>query len=242
MHSSIRLVLIYLEVSKMSIKKIAVTSSVLLLGLSSQSFAEVSMNIGVTSNYIWRGVSQTDDAPAISGGLDWSGATGLYAGTWVSNVDFGPGTSPYELDLYGGYAGEVGDFGYDVGLIYYTYDSDDDANFLELGLSGSWQFLSAGLNYTLTGDADKDTSAFVDGDMYYFIGLSFDLPEDYGVGFTYGGYAFENDGLPGIEDYTHFQADLSKSAGEFGDVTLSLSDTDIDDDDMKFFVSWGKSF
>ncbi len=106
----------------MKIKTTALACSMACMGLSAPVLAEVSMNIGATSNYIWRGVSQTDDAAAISGGLDWSGATGLYAGTWVSNVDFGPDTSPYELDLYGGYAGEVGDFGYDVGLIYYTYD------------------------------------------------------------------------------------------------------------------------
>jgi uncharacterized protein (TIGR02001 family) len=227
----------------MQSKTTALAVSLALLGLSAPVFAEVSMNIGATSNYVWRGVSQTDDSAAISGGLDWSGATGLYAGTWVSNVDFGPGTSPYELDLYGGYAGEFGDFGYDVGLIYYTYDSDDDANFLELAASGSWKFLSAGLNYTLNGDADEDTSPFVNGDLYYYGALSFDLPEDFNVGLTLGSYAFENDGVNGAEyDYTHYQADLTKSAGDFGDVTLSLSDTDYDDDDMKFFISWAKTF
>lgn len=223
--------------------KIALVCGAAILGASTQSMAEVSMNIGATSNYIWRGISQTSDAAAISGGLDWSGATGLYAGTWVSNVDFGGCCeTSYELDLYGGYAGQVGDFGYDLGLIYYAYDEDDDANFLELGLSGSWQFLSAGLNYTLDGDADDDTSPFVEGDLYYYAGASFDLPEDFSVGLTLGKYSFENDGEPDVEDYTHYQADLTKSAGDFGDVTLSLSDTDLDDDDMKFFVSWAKTF
>ena len=220
--------------------------SIALLGLSAPAIAEVSMNIGATSNYVWRGVTQTDDKAAISGGLDWSSDSGLYAGTWVSNVDFGgPDTSPYELDLYGGYAGEAGDFGYDAGLIYYTYENDDDANFLELGLSGSWKFLSAGLNYTLSSDVDDTAGAeqFIEGDLYYFAGLSFDLPEDFGVGFTIGHYSFEDDGVGGADlNYTHYQADLSKSAGDFGDVTLSLSDTDIDNDDMKVFVSWAKTF
>jgi uncharacterized protein (TIGR02001 family) len=226
----------------MKIKQTVAACSVAFMGLSAPVLAEVSMNIGATSNYIWRGVTQTDDAAAISGGLDWSGATGLYAGTWVSNVDFGPGTSAYELDLYGGYAGEAGDFGYDIGLIYYTYDSDDDANFLELGLSGSWKMLSAGLNYTLNGDADEDTAAFVSGDLYYYGGLSFDLPEDFNVGLTIGRYTFENDGVLADLNYNHYQADLSKSAGDFGDVTLSLSGTNIDDENAKFFVSWAKTF
>ncbi len=204
------------------------------------------MNIGATSNYIWRGISQTSDAAAISGGLDWSDASGLYAGTWVSNVDFGACCeTSYELDLYGGYAGKVGDFGYDAGLIYYTYDQDDDANFLELALSGSWQFLSAGLNYTVSSDVEETAAAetFIEGDLYYYVGASFDLPQDFSVGLTLGSYSWEDDGVGGADlDYTHYQADLSKSAGDFGDVTLSLSDTDIDNDDMKFFVSWSKTF
>ena len=232
----------------MKIKTTALAVTVALAGLSAPAFAEVSMNIGVTSNYVWRGVTQTDDKAAISGGLDWSGDTGLYAGTWASNVDFGKddqgnNITPYELDLYGGYAGEVGDFGYDVGLLYYTYDSDANANFLELGVSGSWKFLSAGVNYTLNGDANENTDPFVEGDLYYYGALSFDLPEDFNISLTAGSYNFENDGVNGEEyDYSHYQADLTKSAGDFGDVTLSLSDTDITNDDMKVFVSWAKTF
>lgn len=226
----------------MKMKKIALACGVAMLGMSVQSFADISMNIGATSNYIWRGVTQTDDGAAISGGLDWSHDSGFYVGNWVSNVDFGPGTSPYEHDLYGGFAGEISDFGYDAGLIYYMYDSDDDANFLEASLSGSWKFLSAGVNYTLDGDADDDTSAFVDGDIYYHAGVSFDLPENFSVGLTGGRYSFENGGEPGVTSYNHALLDISRSAGDFGDVTLSVSDTDLDDDDVKFLVSWSKTF
>lgn len=220
----------------MKLKKIALACSVALLGMSAQTFAEVSMNVGVTSNYIWRGVTQTNDAAAVSGGVDWSGESGLYAGAWASNVDFGPGTSPYELDLYGGYAGEISDFGYDVGLIYYTYDGDDDANFLEAALSGSWKFLSAGVNYTVSADTDSH-----EGDLYYYGGVSFDLPENFSIGATVGKYDFDD---PAADDYAHYSLDLTKSAGDFGDVTLTLTDTDIDidQDDMKAVVSWSKTF
>jgi len=233
----------------MKVKKIALACGLAMLGMSVQSFAEISMNIGATSNYIWRGVTQTDDGAAISGGIDWSHDSGFYVGNWVSNVDFGPGTSPYEHDIYGGYSGEISDFGYDVGLIYYMYDSDDDANFLEAALSGSWKFLSAGVNYTLDGDADDDTSAFVDGDIYYYGGASYDLPEDFSVSLTVGRYSFENNDEPGVTSYNNVLLSLSKSAGDYGDVTLSVSDTDLDDaddpnedDDMRFSVSWSKTF
>ena len=258
----------------MNVNKLALACGVAMLGLSSIAAAEVSMNIGVTSNYIWRGVTQTGDAAAVSGGFDWSNASGLYAGTWASNVDFSadveetvtvqatdsggdtytydyvntykdPSLTAYELDLYGGYAGEIAGFGYDAGLIYYTYDSDADANFLELALAGSWQMLSFGLNYTLSSDVNDtpDAEVIIDGDMYYYAGASFDLPQDYSVGLTVGQYAFEDDGVNGADlDYTHYQIDISKSAGDFGDVTLSVSDTDMSNDDMKFFASWSKSF
>ncbi|MEN8166619.1 MAG: TorF family putative porin [Pseudomonadota bacterium] len=214
----------------MKMKKIALACGVVMLGASAQSFAEVSMNIGATSNYIWRGVTQTGDDAAISGGLDWESAMGLYAGTWVSNVSGG-----YELDLYGGYAGEVGEFGYNAGLIYYAYDEDADADFAELLFDASWNVLSGGIYYTVSADNND-----AEGDLYYYFGLDFDLPQDFAIGGVIGRYDFDAGG-----DYTHYQVDLSKSAGDFGDVTLSLSDTDMDaglDEDVRFFVSWSKGF
>jgi uncharacterized protein (TIGR02001 family) len=206
------------------------------------------MNIGVTSNYIWRGMTQTNNSTAFSGGLDWESAAGFYAGTWISEAG-----DDYEMDLYGGYGGSIGDFGYGVGLIYYGYSQDLDADFAELGLSGSYAMLSFGLDYTITSDTD-DTSAaeqFIDGDMHYYLGASFDLAEDYALGLTIGQYAWEDDGIGGADfDFTYYQVDLTKSAGDFGDVTLSLSDSNIDEDstiggddgDLRFFVSWSKGF
>lgn len=225
----------------MKMNKLALACGVAMLGLSSVASAEVSMNIGATSNYIWRGLTQTNDDAAISGGVDYSHESGFYAGTWASNASWAPGMT-YELDLYGGYSGEFSGFGYDAGILYYTYDKDVDADFAELALSGSWQFLSFGLNYTFSADSDTQ-----EGDIYYFIGGSFDLPQDYSVGLTVGKYNFDDSSL---EDYTHYQVDLTKSAGDFGDVTLSLSDTNISDtdpaaggdSDPRFFVSWSKSF
>ena len=64
-----------------------------------QSMAEVYANVAASSNYFWRGITQTQDGAAVSGGIDYSNDSGFYAGTWVSNVDFGSKTS-YELDLY----------------------------------------------------------------------------------------------------------------------------------------------
>lgn len=232
----------------MKMNKLALACGVAMLGLSSLAAAEVSMNIGVTSNYVWRGMTQSGNSTAFSGGLDWEDASGFYAGTWISEA-----WTDYEMDLYGGYGGSLGDFGYGVGLTYYTYTADEDVNFAELGLSGSYQMLSFGLDYTISSEVDDTPAAeqYIDGDMHYYISASFDLPQDFSVAGTVGQYAFEDDGVGGAEyDFTYYQIDLSKSVGEFGDVTLSVSDTNLDEDptvggedgDMRFFVSWAKSF
>ena len=233
----------------MKMNELALACGVAMLGCCSLAAADVSMNIGATSNYIWRGMTQNNNATTFSGGLDWENASGLYAGTWVSTA-----SSDYELDLYGGYNGSIGDFGYGAGLTYYTYPSDDDANFAELDLSGSWQMLSFGLDYTIASDVDDTSSVadqFIEGDLHYYAGISFDLPQDYSLGLTIGTYAFEDDGVADTDlDFTYYQVDLTKSVGEFGDVTLSLSDSDIannsnvggEDGDMRFLISWAKSF
>jgi uncharacterized protein (TIGR02001 family) len=226
----------------MKMNKIALACGVAMLGLSSIAAAEVSMNIGVTSNYVWRGLTQTGNSTALSGGLDWDSGAGFYAGTWLSEA-----WDDYELDLYGGYAGEAGGFGYDVGYIYYTYSADAESNFSEIYANGSWEFLSFGLAYAVSGE---DAVEVVEEDLYYYVGASFDLPQDFSLGLTIGAVEPDGDDDDDWDDYTHYQVDLSKSVGDFGDVTLSLSDTDLDDDsdvagedgDMRFFISWSKGF
>ncbi|WP_300543592.1 TorF family putative porin [Maricaulis sp.] len=89
-------------------------------------------NVALTTNYVFRGISQTGDGPAVSGGFDVTSEEGLYAGIWGSSVDFSDDTT-MELDIYGGYSWEAGGFGFDVGAIYYAYpDSPDGQNFVEV--------------------------------------------------------------------------------------------------------------
>ena len=84
-------------------------------------------NVGLYSQYVFRGRTQTDGNPAVQGGFDLGHKSGLYLGTWASNVswiwDFSPGTSAsMEWDWYGGYKGSLpADFGYDFGVLYYWY-------------------------------------------------------------------------------------------------------------------------
>ena len=216
----------------MKMNKIALACGAALLATSAVAQAEFSANIGVTSNYVWRGWTQTEDQAAIQGGVDYAHDSGFYAGTWASNVEFAP-DSGAELDFYAGYGGEVSGLGYDVGYVYYSYPQFDDADFGEIYGSVSWEMLTVGLAYTANSDFDSD------GDLYYYGSVSFDLPQDFSIGATAGQYSFD-DSTSGT--YNHYQLDIGKSAGDFGDFTMSVSANDDYDTDPLVFVSWAKSF
>ena len=90
----------------------------------------VTANVGVVSDYVWRGISQTSHAPAIQGGFDYAHASGFYAGLWGSNISWivdtaattAGGSASVEMDTYFGYKGGLAtDVTYDVGFIRYNY-------------------------------------------------------------------------------------------------------------------------
>ena len=86
--------------------------------------AKVAFNVGVTSDYVFRGYSQTNEDPAIQGGVDLT-AGSFYAGAWASNVDFGDDTDA-EVDVYGGYRTEAAGFALDFGVIGYLYAGEPE--------------------------------------------------------------------------------------------------------------------
>jgi uncharacterized protein (TIGR02001 family) len=94
--------------------------------LAQDSPHTLTANVGLFSEYIFRGITQTAEDPAVQGGFDYGHASGFYAGTWASNVswlrDFGTySSSSLEWDFYGGFKKNFGssDFYWDVGTIYY---------------------------------------------------------------------------------------------------------------------------
>lgn len=120
--------------------------TILLMMQAGATFAsELTANIGASNNYIWRGLTQTQNEPAISGGLDFAAENGFYIGTWVANVSYAPDDPfSYENDLYLGYAGSVKNLDYDVGYLYYNYDSTADFDFGEIYGSLSYSGFTLG--------------------------------------------------------------------------------------------------
>ncbi len=185
----------------------------------------LSGNAGFTTDYVYRGISQTDEGPAVQGGFDVSHTSGLYAGVWGSNVDFNDGDeASVETDIYGGYSGEYEGLAYDVGFIYYAYpgaDSDLDYDFWEGSFALGYDFdvasLSASVNYSPdffggTGDA-----------VYYATTL--DVPLPYDVTFSaHAGYQTIDEG----EDYTDWSLGLAYTLAGF-DLTLAYYETDLDE-------------
>ena len=142
-------------------------------------------NVGLFSSYRFRGIDQTFGKPAIQGGFDYAHESGFYVGNWNSNISSGAGfpDGNIEMDFYGGWKKAFGDFGIDVGGIYYYYPgstatplsftnaknitnsvSGTNDNF-ELYVAGSWKFLTLKYNYSLTdyfGLPDSKGSNYLD--------------------------------------------------------------------------------
>ncbi|MDP2239688.1 MAG: TorF family putative porin [Burkholderiales bacterium] len=128
-------------------------------------------NAGIFSQYIFRGNTQTNTGPALQGGADYSHSSGLYAGTWLSNISWltdSPGATGYsssslEWDVYGGYKGTIGksDFGYDVGVLFYVYPGSfntaaapkplgiSKADTQEIYGALTWKWVSAKYSYSI---------------------------------------------------------------------------------------------
>ena len=183
-----------------------------------------SANVAFTTDYVYRGISLSDDNAAVSGGFDW-GYKGFYLGTWASSIS--PVQSETaEIDFYGGYGGEIGGVSYTIDTLYYFYPGDSgDLDFFEFGGSLGYTF-DAPLKPTLGFSIMHSTDFFAEsGDATYYkptLGLS--LPYEFGLSVTYGYQDLDED-QNGINGYSHWGVDLSRSLSIF-DFTVGYSDTD----------------
>ena len=149
----------------------------------------VTANVGLFSEYLFRGIAQTGGKPAIQGGFDYAHASGFYLGTWASNIswleDFGAySRSSLEWDFYGGFKNTIGDTGftYDVGLLYYYYPGKRfsgvvKADTLEVYGSVGWNWISGKLSYTASDDyfGARPTGQKTRGTMYWEANVTYPI-------------------------------------------------------------------
>ena len=158
-------------------------------------------NIGLFSEYRFRGIAQTFAKPTLQGGVDYSHASEIYLGNWNSNVNSGAGfpSANLESDLYGGWKKSWGDLGLDIGYIYYYYHGSNASRVSgtaitnprvgggthtgtvdnkEIYLGGSWKWLSAKYFHSL---GDYFSQPGTKGSNYLDLGANYDLGGGWGL-------------------------------------------------------------
>lgn len=194
---------------------------------------DASANVGVVSNYMWRGMTQTRNGAALQGGLDLAHSSGFYAGTWLSNVDFKffPGADT-EQDFYAGYGWSLGDFAFDLKRTEYHYASENGLNF------GETHAHVSAYSVTLGADYSSDTPVLAsDSAIHYYGSYSYSLPADISLSATVGEYDYRDGGWIGGTDsrYTYYAVSLNKTLWgvNFG---ASYTNTNVDQNNCLVFA------
>ena len=203
-------------------KRLALTSGVLASGFLALSFSvaqaedgsdrpEFSANVALTTDYVFRGFSQTEEGPAIQGGFDMSYRM-LYVGVWASNLDFGSDNNGndianIEIDVYAGIKHKFGAVEADLGVIYYAYPGAEDA--------GN-EFDYVEIKFGLSGDLNDRVS--LSGTIYYspeYFGETGEtLTYEGGVSVELGTYGGFSPTFSATYGYTDF-LDTAFSAGSY---------------------------
>jgi uncharacterized protein (TIGR02001 family) len=212
-------------------------------------------NVGLFSQYVFRGISQTNEDPALQGGFDYSHASGFYVGTWASNiswlkdapagVDPAYSSSSMEIDVYGGYRGAFGEtgIGYDVGLLQYIYPGDRNpgitkADTLEAYAAVSWSFLSAKYSYSLGDTFGVNNSS---GTWYLDLAANYPITETLTLNLHYGIQDFsgstngvKNDDFASYEDW---KIGLSYALPQGFTVGAFYTDTSMNSTEKAFYTN-----
>jgi len=212
-------------------------------------------NIGAVSDYRFRGITQTNYGAAVQGGIDFAHKSGIYLGAWASNVNWvkqvnGATQGDYELDLYGGYKGEIKPgLSYDVGYIAYTYPGNNSgaanpplvtagqytkADTQEFYGALTWGITTLKYNQSL---GDFLGNPLSNASRYWDLSANFDLTNGYNLVPHVGRQSIPNQGPNGnIADYNDFALTLGKDFGNGVSASLAYYYTTAD---QTFYVNQG---
>lgn len=217
--------------------------AVSLLGAAAAASAGVTGGVAFTSDYLFRGISQSSNNAAVQGTLSYAHDSGFYATAWGSSIAYG-NKGGTEIDTLFGYAGKAGDLGYDVGVMRYNYPGYNggsvQADYNEVYGAVSIAGAKFGLNYSpdYFAESDKFVYAFVE----YGVEVS-------GIN-LFGHYGFNKFdskasmqkalGTTSTDDsYADYKLAASKAV-EGVTFELAYIGSDIDDKDLAGSVSEGR--
>jgi uncharacterized protein (TIGR02001 family) len=217
----------------------------------------ITYNIGVVSDYRYRGISQSKLKPALQGGIDYANGP-FYAGTWLSTIQWvkdsgkaagiDSGNAPAEWDLYGGTKGDIikDSLTYDVGVLAYVYLGE---KFHNIGWSNpdtgevygalTYSVFTAKVSVSATplfGVPKSKGSQYYDLSANFDLGGGFSLTPDVGYQTVAGSFAKDN-GLPSYS-YTDYSVTLGKDFGKGLSASLQVIATDASKVD--YVTSTGK--
>lgn len=201
-------------------------------------------NVGLVSNYVFRGITQSAAKPAVQGGFDYAHASGLYAGTWASNVNWvadnnwaaaSAASNSLEIDVYGGYKGTItGDLGFDIGLLTYIYPGTNTSvggtfikpDSTEVYGALSWKWLTLKYSHSTTSlfgwnKFGGTVSDKTNGSGYLELNGAFDLGNGWGLSAHIGDQKIKGNGPASYSDY---KLGVTKDAG-VGVFGLALTST-----------------
>lgn len=213
---------------KLSFAVALVLAAMPLVSLAQDAVAEeeeespISWSLAVASDYVFRGVSQTDEKPAAQAGITYSFPVGIYVGAWASNVDFGEGGPDVEVDGYVGFNTDLNDqWNLDVSAVRYAYfkQSDDygDIDYNEYIAKVAYAATDTVSVTGLIAYANDYGNSGAE-EFYYNLGTSFEVGDGYSLNVGTGYTSIEADG-GGRADYFDGAVSVSR---DFGPVNANL--------------------
>jgi uncharacterized protein (TIGR02001 family) len=185
-----------------------------------------SANIGIYGQYVFRGITYTNERPALQGGFDYAHSSGVYLGVWGSNVDkdalYG---NTLEIDIYGGYAHQITqDIGVNVGFLQFYYPDNNHPNFgagtdespntTELNAAATWKWFTLKYSYAVSDFFGLNSKSLGDGkgssrgSDYTELNFNYTLPYDINLALHAGRQTVEG---RSVADYTDYLVGVNKN-------------------------------
>jgi uncharacterized protein (TIGR02001 family) len=208
----------------------------------------ITVNGGLTTDYVFRGISQSDNDPAVFAGADFSYQM-FYLGVWASSVDAATSDGELEIDLYGGIKKSYNGVDFDLGVIYYAYPNGDDT--LGPDIDIDYIEIKASVGTKVFNDLALTGLAFWSPDYYGEVGSTWTfeakaakpLPVlDLTLSGTLGHVTSDDEdlgfsGFYGDDNYTYWNVGLSKTFKDHFTFDVRYWGTDVDEDAAAEFVA-----